>query len=130
MTTLEHFATLTGTLDFEMQGTVPAGTRIDIRFTGVVTSAHWAGERPAAGIDYVTIRSDGAGELHVHATVGEGDDLVSYEARGLQTKAGVVETMYFQTASEELAFLNEAVGVATGGVDGNTLTLEISLVKP
>lgn len=129
MATLEPFATLTGTLDFQMRGAVPAGTRIDIHFSGVVTSPHWEGERPASGIDYVTMRGDGVAELYVRAAVGEGDDVVSYEAHGLQTKAGVVETMHFQTASKDLAFLNEAVGVATGGVDGNQLTLVIALVK-
>ena len=129
MATLEPFATLTGTLDFKMQGKMPAGLRLDAHFAGTVTSDHWEGELPVTGIDYVTVRADGIAELFIRASMGEGDDVVSYEANGRQTPDGIIETIYFQTASEKFAHLNGAVGVATGSVDGQELTLEISLVK-
>lgn len=129
MATLEPFATLKGTLDFKVHGKTPAGLRLDAHFAGTVTSDHWDGEWPASGIDYVTVRGDGIAELNIRATMGEGDDVVSYEATGRQTPDGIIETIYFQTASEKFAHLNGAVGVAAGSVDGQELTLEISLVK-
>lgn len=129
MATLEPFATITGTLDFKMQGKTPAGLRIDAHFAGMATSDHWEGESPVSGIDYVTVRGDGNAELYIRASLGEGDDIVSYEAKGLQTADGIFETLYFQTASESLAFLNSSIGIATGSVDGQQLTLEISLLK-
>ncbi len=130
MTTLEPFATVTGTLDFKMQGKMPAGLRLDAHFAGTATSSHWEGDWPVSGIDYVTVREDGIAELFIRASMGEGDNVVSYEAKGRQNADGITETLYFQTASETFAFLNGAVGVATGGVEGDQLHLEISLVKP
>ncbi len=129
MATLEPFATVKGTLDFKMQGQMPAGLRLDAHFAGTVTSDHWEGEIPVSGIDYVTVRGDGIAELFIRASMGEGEDIVSYEANGRQTPDGIIETLYFQTASEKFSHLNGAVGVATGSVDGQELTLEISLVK-
>ncbi len=129
MATLEPFATMTGTLDFKMQGKMPAGLRLDAHFAGTMVSEHWDGEVAVSGIDYVTVRGDGIAELAIRASMGEGDDVVSYEATGRQTPEGIVETLYFQTASEKFAFLNGAVGVGTGSVEGQTLTLEIFLVK-
>lgn len=130
MTTLEPFASIQGTLDFKPVGKTPSGMRVNAHFTGTVTSNHWEGEWPVSGIDYATVRKDGVAELYIRATMGSGEDLVSYEAQGRQTAEGIVETLYFQTASEKFAHLNGAVGVASGGVDGTSLTLEVSLVKP
>lgn len=130
MSTLEPFATLNGELDFQMRGKTPTGMRLDVHFTGTATSDQWEGEWPVSGIDYATVRRNGTAELYIRATLGSGDDIVTYEAKGLQTADGIVETLYFQTASEKYAHLNDAVGLATGGADGNKLTLEISLVKP
>ena len=73
---------------------------------------------------------NGTAELYIRATLGSGDDIITYEAKGLQTAEGVVETMYFQTASETYGYLNDAVGLATGSAEGSKLTLNISLVKP
>ncbi len=129
MPTLEPFANMTGTLDFKMQGKMPAGLRLDAHFAGTITSEHWEGEWPVSGIDYVTVRGDGIAELFIRASMGEGDDIVSYEATGRQTPDGIIETLYFQTASETFAHLNGAVGVASGSVDGDQLSLEIFLVK-
>lgn len=130
MSTLEPFATLNGKLDFQIRGKTPAGMRLDVHFTGSATSDHWDGEWPLNGIDYVTVRKNGTAELYIRATLGSGDDIITYEAKGLQTAEGVVETMYFQTASETYGYLNDAVGLATGSAEGSKLTLNISLVKP
>lgn len=130
MTTLETFATIKATLDFQMRGKTPAGLRMDVHFTGTVTSDHWEGDWPLTGIDYVTVRKGGVAELIIRATMGEGDDLVTYEASGIQTADGIVETFQFQTGSEKFAYLNDAIAVATGSTEGKELTLNVSLVKP
>lgn len=130
MTTLETFAQIEGKLDFQMRGKTPAGMRIDAHFAGTATSDHWDGEIPVSGIDYVTVRKNGTAELFIRATMGEGDDLVSYEAKGLQTAEGIIEALQFQTGSEKFAYLNDAVGLAVGSTEGRNLTLTISLVKP
>lgn len=130
MITLEPFATINGKLDFKPLGKTPSGMRLNVHFEGTVTSDQWEGEWPLSGIDYVTVRKDGVAELIIKATMGSGEDLVSYEAHGRQTAEGIVETFFFQTASEKFAHLNGAVGVGTGSVEGTALTIELSLVKP
>jgi hypothetical protein len=130
MTTLETFATINASLDFQMRGKTPAGLRMDVHFAGTATSDRWEGEWPVSGIDYVTVRKSGTAELIIRATMGEGDDIVTYTASGLQSADGIVETLQFQTGSEKFAYLNDAVAVATGSTEGKKLTLTVSLVKP
>lgn len=130
MPSLEPFASFSAKLDFQMRGKTPAGKRIDVHFSGTATSDHWEGEWPVTGIDFVTVRKNGVAELFIRATLGEGDDIVTYEANGLQTGDAIVETLYFQTASEKFDYLNDSVGLASGKVEGRNLTLAISLVKP
>ena len=77
----------------------------------------------------MTVRKNGTAELIIRATMGEGDDLVSYQATGLQTADGIVEALQFQTGSEKFAFLNDAVGLASGSPEGTNLSLSVSLVK-
>jgi len=135
MPSLEKFCTVEATLDMRILGQSPAGMRIDFPFTGTATSEHWEGERPVAGMDYVTVRSDGNMGLDVHATIGEKRETVSYTATGVSIAnedraAGPKELIVFSTGNDDLAWLNNEVGVAFGhGADGR-ITLDIYLIKP
>jgi hypothetical protein len=83
-----------------------------------------------AGTDVVRIGSDGVQQLEIRARIGEGDDMVAYQAIGRGTDGtGPQELLVFETANEELAFLNSAIAVALGGLDGNKLSLTVSLVS-
>lgn len=124
MASLEPLMTINATLSFKMIGDVGAGTRIDVPFSGTATSSHWEGELPVEGVDYVTMRDSGVGELVIRARMGSGRDTVSYEAIG-RNAGGIVEGLTFSTASEKFDFLNSIVAVAVGGADGDQLSLEI-----
>ncbi len=135
MPSLTPFCSLSLDLSFVMIGPAPAGTRLDVPFTGTATSSHWEGERPVRGIDYVTIHPDGTMNLDIRATIGEGSDVVAYSATGV-SKPGPEkgesiphELLRFHTASEELAFLNNSVGAATGLSAGGKLNLDVALVE-
>jgi len=134
MPTLEKFCTVEAGLDMKIIGQAPAGMRIDFPFEGTATSEHWEGERPVRGMDYVTVRSDGNMVLDVHGTIGEKRETVSYTATGISIanedrSADPKELIVFQTGNEDLAWLNNEVGVAFGhGAEGK-ITLEIYLIK-
>lgn len=135
MPSLEKFCTVEASLGMNVIGKTPAGMRIDFPFEGTATSDHWEGERPVEGMDYVTVRSDGNMVLDVHATIGEKRDQVSYTATGVSIanedqSADPKELLVFSTGSEDLAWLNNEVGVAFGHGAGGKITLEIYLIKP
>lgn len=135
MATLEEFCMIHATLDMNVIGRAPGGMRIDFPFSGTATGPFWEGERPVSGVDYVTVRSDGHMDLDIHATIGEGRGQVAYQATGVsvageeQGTAYPQELLTFQTADEDLAFLNERVGIAVGQGVGSDLTLTVYLVN-
>lgn len=129
MAALEPLMTIKATLHFNFIGDVGAGTRLDVPFDGVATSPHWEGELPVNGVDYVTVKADGTAELVIRGRVGEGKRFVSYQARGRQTREGIIETLDFTTNIEELSFLNQTMAVAIGGAEKDQLTLEVYSVK-
>lgn len=135
MPSLEKFCTVEGDLGMKVIGSTPAGMRIDFPFEGTATSEHWEGERPVEGVDYVTVRSDGNMVLEIHATIGEKRETVSYRAIGVSIanddkSADPKELIVFETGNEDLAWLNNEVGVAFGHGAGGTITLDIYLIKP
>ena len=76
------------------------------------------------------VGADGVQQLEIRARIGEGKETVAYQAIGRGTDAtGPQELIVFETANEDLAFLNSAVAVALGGVDGNKLSLTVSLIS-
>jgi hypothetical protein len=88
-----------------------------------------------SGIDYVTVRSDGNMDLDIHATVGEKRETVAYEGSGVSIvnpdqSAEPHELLTFQTGNEDLAWLNNEIGVAFGKGEAGALTVEVYLVKP
>jgi hypothetical protein len=135
MAGLEEFCKIDLTMQFEMIGKVPSGTRLDIPFEGTATSSHWDGELPVRGVDYVTIRADGNMDLDLRARIGQGKGMVAYRGTGLSVvpERGIAEPrelLTFETANEDLAFLNTSVGVAVGRGEGPNLSLTVYLVQP
>ncbi len=135
MAALEEFCRITATMDMNVIGKTPAGMRLDFPFSGSATGPFWEGERPVAGVDYVTVRSDGHMDLDIHGVIGEGRQKVAYRATGVSLageERGVAypqELLTFQTSEEELLFLNERVGLALGKGVGSDLTLTVYLVS-
>lgn len=134
MPSLEPFCSITGRLEMNVIGRTPGGMRIDFPFVGSATSGHWEGERPVSGTDYVTVRSDSHMDLDIHAVIGDGRQKVSYSATGVSIageergSAFPRELITFETADENLGFLNTAIGVGLGSATDGTLRLEIYLV--
>lgn len=135
MPSFEKFCTVDADLGRNIIGSAPAGMRIDFPFQGTATSDHWEGERPVSGVDYVTMRSDGNMSLDIHATIGEKRETVSYRGTGISIvnedqSADPKELIVFETGNEDLAWLNDEVGVAFGHGASGKITIDIYLVKP
>lgn len=135
MPSLEKFCTVEGGLDANVIGKAPVGMRIDFPFRGTATSEHWDGERPVAGIDYVTVRADGNMTLDIHGVIGEKREKVSYRAVGVSLAnedqtANPKELIVFETGNDDLAWLNDEVAVAFGQAGNGRLSLEIYLIRP
>jgi len=134
MASLEEFCTINASMQFNMIGSVPAGTRIDVDFEGMATSSHWEGELPVRGVDYVTVRGDGNMGLDIRARIGDGKGMVAYSASGVSVAgeggvSNIQELITFETANEDLAFLNERLGVALGRGEGPSLRLTLFLLN-
>jgi hypothetical protein len=131
---LEKFCTISGDLTMNVIGDTPGGMRIDFPFSGTATSPHWEGERPVAGVDYVTVRSDGNMELDIHGVIGEKREKVAYEAIGVSIanpdgSADPKELIRFHTSNEDLGWLNNEVGVAFGHGAAGKITLDVYLIR-
>ncbi len=135
MSTLKEFCKISGQMEFKMVGKTPDGLRIDVPFTGVATSDHWDGELAVTGTDHVRIRKDGHAVLDIRARIGDGRDVIWYSATGISRpgdRQGLLypqELIVFETGSEEFAYLNGSVAVATGTADGGSLELTVYLVE-
>ena len=135
MPSLEHFCSFEGDLGMQLIGKTPGGTRIDFPFEGTATGPHWEGERPVRGVDYATVREDGNMILDIRAVIGEKKEAVSYRGSGVSIanpdrSADPKELVSFETANEDLAWLNNEVAVVFGHGEAGRLTLEFYLVKP
>jgi hypothetical protein len=111
-------------------GRTPAGDRREVTFVGTATSPHWSGERPVSGIDHIVVGSDGTPRLDVHAVVGEGDEIVAYRGTGRARRGGILEGVVFETACERLSWMNAAVAVGVGRVDGDVLSVALFDIVP
>lgn len=125
MPTLTEFCKISAKLNFAPIGAVAGGTRVDVAFIGTATSSHWEGERSVQGVDYVTARADGSLELDIRGQIGSGDEVVGYTAKGRAGADGATEAFLFETANEDLAWLNNAVGIALGKAEGDSLELTV-----
>jgi hypothetical protein len=117
-------------LDLRMHpaGPTPYATRLEVPFEGTATSRLWEGERSAWGVDHITVSSAGTAEIDVHVMITGGDEVVVYRGHGRGTAIGVREGVTFETASERLAWLNDAVALGKGTLDGDHLTVELYLL--
>lgn len=134
MPELDLFCTIEGQMTPRMVARAPIGTRIDFSFQGAATGPHWEGERLVSGTDFATVRSDGNMDLDIRGVIGEKRDSVGYRAFGVSLvledqSAEINELLTFQTGNEDLAWLNDRIGVAIGrGAEGK-LTLAVYLVN-
>jgi hypothetical protein len=132
---LELFCTITAEMGRNIIGNTPAGMRIDFPFQGTATGPHWEGQRPVNGIDFVTVRSDGNMDLDIRATVGEKRETVAYRGSGVSIanpdqSAEPRELLTFHTGNEDLAWLNNEIGVAFGRGEAGKLSVDVYLVRP
>jgi hypothetical protein len=135
MPSLEKFCSIDASLERRILGQTPLGMRIDFPFEGVATGPHWDGERPVSGVDYSTVRSDGNLDLRIHAVIGEKRETVAYTGTGVSIlnpdqSADPKELILFQAGNEDLAWLNNEIGVAFGHGEAGRITLEVFLIKP
>jgi hypothetical protein len=131
----EEFCTVEADLGMKIIGSTPGGMRIDFPFEGSAKGPHWVGERPVKGVDYATVRSDGNMMLDIHAVIGEKRDSVAYRGLGVSVanpdqSADPHELITFETGNDDLAWLNNEIGVAFGHGEAGKLSLEIYLVRP
>lgn len=134
MPSLEMFCSITAEMGMRVIGDTPAGMRIDFPFEGTATGPHWEGERAVKGIDYVTVRGDGNMDLDIHASIGDKRDTVAYRGLGVSIanpdrSADPKELLTFQTGNEDMAWLNNEIGVAFGHGEAGKLSVEVYLVK-
>jgi hypothetical protein len=109
-------------------GTTPYGTRLEVPFEGTATSDLWEGTREVYGIDHITLSSTDTARIDVHVIISGGDEVITYRGSGRGTNIGVREGVIFETASERVAWLNDAVAVGKGTLDGDDLTIELFLI--
>lgn len=135
MPSLEHFCSFRGDLGMQVIGKTPGGMRIDFPFNGSATGPHWEGERVVRGVDYATVRDDGNMTLDIRAVIGEKREAVSYRGSGVSIanpdrSADPKELITFETANEDLAWLNDEIGVVFGHGESGKLELEFYLMRP
>jgi Protein of unknown function (DUF3237) len=109
-------------------GATPYGARLEVPFEGTATSDLWDGTRDVYGIDHITLGTTGSARIDVHVIISGGDEVITYRGNGRGTALGVREGVIFETASERVAWLNDAVAVGKGTVDGEHLTIELFLI--
>jgi hypothetical protein len=111
-------------------GTSAWGSREEVWFDGTATSPLWEGERAVSGIDHITVSSGGTYRIDVHVLITGDDEVVTYRGHGRATAVSLFEGVTFDTPSERLAWLNDAVAVGRGRLDGDDLTIELFVVTP
>ncbi len=124
----EPFMVLEVELRMMPVGATPYGTRLEVPFDGTATSRLWDGERAVTGIDHITVSTAGTAEIDVHVFISGDDEIVTYRGHGRGTPNGVREGVTFETASERLGWLNDAVAIGRGTVAGTHLTVELFLI--
>jgi hypothetical protein len=112
-------------------GTTPVGHRMNLELEGD-TDPDSRLQGHLTGVDYLTVRSDGVLDLNVHATLRRPEGgVVALRGSGLATRTpdGAARgqlALRFETAAEDLAFLNQTLGIAVTTADMTRGTLHIS----
>jgi Protein of unknown function (DUF3237) len=99
-----------------------AGARFDVHFRGTLRGPRLSGT--VVGADYLHMRADGRGQLHIHARIATEDghnialfaDGVVFPQEGT-TVLQLRENLSLITASPTYAWLNQLQGWAQGTVD-------------
>ena len=130
MATTSPLCTINVKLQFNPIGILATGMKIDVPFEGTATSDRWDGDWSVAGVDYVTIGSDGVQHLDIRGRISNGERTIKYSAIGRGTNdTGPMELLVFETADDDLADLNSTVAVAFGSLEGNALTLNVEALS-
>lgn len=130
MATTSPLCTINVKLQFNPIGMLATGMKIDVPFEGTATSDRWDGDWSVAGVDYVTIGSDGVQHLDIRGRISNGERTIKYSAIGRGTNdTGPMELLVFETADDDLADLNSTVAVAFGSLEGNALTLNVEALS-
>ncbi len=103
-------------------GPVPEGEMVNYPFAGRVSGPKISGK--LEGVDYVLIRPDGVGLLHVHGVITtDRGDRISIEVSAFATDSkekgldDIKGAVTFRTSSKEFAWLNSTQGVEQGYAD-------------
>jgi hypothetical protein len=126
----EPFMTLEVTLRMLPIGPTPYGTRLEVPFEGTAVSPLWDGEREVYGVDHITVSSTGTARIDVHTIIMGDDEAIIYRGNGRGLQTGVYEGVIFETASERLAWLNDAVAIGHGIEDAGRLTVQLFRIVP
>jgi Protein of unknown function (DUF3237) len=124
----DPFMTLDLTLRPIPIGTTPYGERLEVPFEGTAVSELWEGTREVSGIDHITVSTTGAARIDVHVIISGDGEVIIYRGSGRGTSIGVREGVIFETSSDRVAWLNDAVAVGKGTIDRNHLTVELFLI--
>lgn len=107
------------------QAIPPEGVRIDGTFEGELTGPKLKGK--IAGTDYMLLRGDGVGKLHVHAVITTDDgERIAFYADGIAIpQAGSLivplrENVTLHTAAPKYSWVNRLQFWATGETDLST----------
>ncbi len=112
-------------LEALLSGSMPvplAGARFDVHFRGALRGPRLSGA--LVGVDYLHMRADGRGELHIHAQITTEDShRIAFFADGVvfpqegTTVWQLRENLSLITASPTYAWLNQLQGWGQGTVD-------------
>jgi hypothetical protein len=99
-----------------------AGARFDVHFRGVLRGPRLSGT--VVGIDYLHMRADGRGELHIHAriTTEDGQNIAFFADGVIFPQEGTPvwqlrENVSLITASSAYTWVNQLQGWGQGTVD-------------
>ena len=99
-----------------------AGARFDVHFRGVLRGPRFSGS--LVGVDYLHMRADGRGQLHIHARITTDDNHnIAFFADGVvfpqegATVWQLRENVSFTTAAASCEWLNQLQGWGQGTVD-------------
>lgn len=125
MNKFEHLCSLNAKVtDLISYGATPWGMRMDAHFEGEVTGGIFAGK--VRGVDYITVRSDGVGELNVRASVQTDEGVcVGIEAKGYG-KDGELKDAHIRivTGHEKYSWLTSKIIVGKGKSTGGEIELD------
>ena len=77
------------------------------------------------GIDHIVVSTTGTSRIDVHGIISGDEEVITYRGNGRSIAIGVREGVIFETASERLAWLNDAFAIGKGTRNGDHLLIEL-----